>query len=65
MPDEDLNVVIDALVSVSCYAAPVSPPAPDIAAESLGHARWRHVPMPKSRAEPRYGTASQQIQVQI
>jgi hypothetical protein len=78
-----------ALVSVSCYAAPlhtspsdensvaakatatalrvnaapVAPPAPDIAAESLDHARWRHVPMPKSRT-PSHGMASQSIQVQ-
>jgi hypothetical protein len=78
-----------ALVSVSCYAAPlhtsstddnaaaikatraalrvnaapVSPPAPDITADSLDHARWRHVPMPKSRT-PSHGMASQTIQVQ-
>jgi hypothetical protein len=78
-----------ALVSVSCYAAPlhtsstdnnavtvaavraalrvnaapVAPPAPDIAAESLDHARWRHVPLPKSRT-PSHGMASQTVQVQ-
>ncbi|KMQ77875.1 hypothetical protein BPMI_04494c [Candidatus Burkholderia pumila] len=73
-----------ALVSVSCYAAPlhtsstdgnaavramrvnaapVSPPAPDVAADSLDHARWRHVPLPKSRT-PSRGMASQLIQVQ-
>jgi hypothetical protein len=44
-------------------AAPVAPPAPDIAADSLDHARWRHVPMPKSRA-PSHGMASQPVQVQ-
>ncbi|KND60472.1 hypothetical protein BVER_03733c [Candidatus Burkholderia verschuerenii] len=75
-----------ALVSVSCYAAPLhtspsdensvamkataaalrvnaAPPAPDITADSLDHARWRHVPMPKSRT-PSHGMASQKIQVQ-
>jgi hypothetical protein len=78
-----------ALVSVSCYAAPlhtgstdessagtaavraalrvnaapVSPPAPDVSAQDLDHARWRHVPLPKSRA-PNHGMASQTIQVQ-
>jgi hypothetical protein len=74
-----------ALVSVSCYAAPlhtsstdenaaavhalrvnaapVAPPAPDVAADSLDHARWRHVPLPKSRT-PSHGMASQLIQVQ-
>jgi hypothetical protein len=44
-------------------AAPVSPPAPDVAAQSLDHARWRHVPLPKSRA-PSHGMASQPVQVQ-
>jgi hypothetical protein len=78
-----------ALVSVSCYAAPlhtsdtdgstvgasamraalranaapVSPPAPDIIAQDLDHARWRHVKLPKSRA-PSHGMASQPTQVQ-
>ncbi|KIG11306.1 hypothetical protein [Caballeronia concitans] len=78
-----------ALVSVSCYAAPlhtsssdgsaavasatraalrlnagpVAPPAPEVSAQSLDHARWRHVPLPKSRA-PSHGMASQAIQVQ-
>jgi hypothetical protein len=83
------TVLSMALVSVSCYAAPlhtsstdentpavqamraamrvnappVSPPAPDVAAESLDHARWRHVPLPKSRT-PSHGMASQTINVQ-
>lgn len=78
-----------ALVSVSCYAAPlhtsstdestaaatatraalrvnvapVAPPAPEVAAQDLDHARWRHVPLPKSRA-PNHGMASQPVQVQ-
>ncbi|CDY75518.1 hypothetical protein BGLT_04417 [Caballeronia glathei] len=78
-----------ALVSVSCYAAPlhtsdtdgsangtaamraalranaapVAPPAPDIAAQDIDHARWRHVPLPKSRA-PSRGMASRTVQVQ-
>jgi hypothetical protein len=78
-----------ALVSVSCYAAPlhtsstdqstagmaatraalrvnappVSPPAPEVTAQDLDHARWRHVPLPRSRT-PSHGMASQPIQVQ-
>jgi hypothetical protein len=44
-------------------AAPVAPPAPDVSAEDLGHARWRHVPLPKSRT-PSHGIASQVVQVQ-
>ena len=77
-----------ALVSVSCYAAPlhtsstdsiitvaathaalrvnaapVAPPAPEVSAQDLGHARWRHVPLPKSRT-PSHGMASQPIDVQ-
>ncbi|MDR5757244.1 hypothetical protein [Caballeronia sp. LZ035] len=77
-----------ALVSVSCYAAPlhtsstdestaatatraalrvnvapVAPPAPEVAAQDLDHARWRHVPLPKSRT-PNHGMASQPVQVQ-
>jgi hypothetical protein len=44
-------------------AAPVAPPAPDISAQSLDHARWRHVPLPKSRA-PSRGMASQPVEVQ-
>lgn len=44
-------------------AAPVSPPAPEVTAQNLDHARWRHVPLPKSRA-PSHGMASQAIQVQ-
>ncbi|WP_244815929.1 hypothetical protein [Caballeronia sp. Lep1P3] len=76
-----------ALVSVSCYAAPlhtsstdsaavsatraalrinagpVAPPAPDVSAQSLDHARWRHVPLPKPRT-PSHGMASQQVEVQ-
>ncbi|SAK87661.1 hypothetical protein AWB81_04564 [Caballeronia arationis] len=77
-----------ALVSVSCYAAPlhtsdtdaaiattamraamranaapVSAPAPEVTAQDLDHARWRHVKIPKSRA-PSRGMASQPVQVQ-
>ncbi|SAL83885.1 hypothetical protein AWB67_06532 [Caballeronia terrestris] len=77
-----------ALVSVSCYAAPlhtsdtesasatnamraslranaapVSAPAPEVSAQDLDHAHWRHVKIPKSRA-PSRGMASTPVQVQ-
>ncbi|AME24791.1 MULTISPECIES: hypothetical protein [Burkholderiaceae] len=84
------TVLSMALVSVSCYAAPlhtgdgaadaarqeqatrvalalranaapVSPPAPDIAAQEIDHARWRHVPLPKSHS-PSHGMVSQVVQ---
>jgi hypothetical protein len=86
------TVLSMALVSVSCYAAPlhtgdaaadaarhaetvrvtlalranaapVAPPAPEVAAQELDHARWHHVPLPKSRS-PSHGMASQVMQVQ-
>ncbi|KMY85463.1 hypothetical protein BUMB_02708c [Candidatus Paraburkholderia calva] len=61
--DENTAAVEATRAAMRVNAAPVSPPAPDIAAKSLDHTRWRHVPMPKSRA-PSHGMASQQIQVQ-
>ncbi len=61
--DENTAAVQAIRAALRVNAAPVSPPAPDIAAQSLDHARWRHVPMPKSRT-PSHGMASQTIQVQ-
>jgi hypothetical protein len=61
--DEDTAAVQAMRAALRVNAPPVSPPAPDIAADSLDHARWRHLPMPKSRT-PSHGMASQPINVQ-
>jgi hypothetical protein len=61
--DQNTATVEALRAALRLNAAPVAPPAPDIAADSLDHARWRHVPMPKSRT-PSHGMASQPIQVQ-
>ncbi|OTP68801.1 hypothetical protein PAMC26510_28145 [Caballeronia sordidicola] len=49
-------------LALRANAAPVSPPAPDIAAQEIDHARWRHVPLPKSHS-PSHGMVSQVVQV--
>ena len=52
-----------AVLAVRANAAPVSPPAPGVAAQDLDHAHWLHVQLPKSRA-PSHGAVSQVIVVQ-
>jgi hypothetical protein len=52
-----------AVLAVRANAAPVSPPAPGVIAQDLGHARWLHVQLPKSHA-PSHGAVSQVIVVQ-
>jgi hypothetical protein len=52
-----------AILAVRANAAPVSPPAPNVAAQELDHARWLHVKLPKSH-EPSHGVVSQVIVVQ-
>jgi hypothetical protein len=49
--------------SLRANAAPVSAPAPEVSAQDLDHAHWRHVKIPKSRA-PSRGMASTPVQVQ-
>jgi hypothetical protein len=49
-------------LALRANAAPVSPPAPDVAAQEIDHARWRHVPLPRSRS-PSHGMVSQVVQV--
>ena len=51
------------VLAIRANAAPVSAPAPDVVAQALDHARWSHVPLPKSHA-PSHGMASQQFDVQ-
>ncbi|KMZ11359.1 hypothetical protein BHUM_06178 [Candidatus Burkholderia humilis] len=63
LTDENAVAVAAMRAALRVNAAPVAPPAPDIAAESLDHAKWRHVPLPKSRT-PSHGMASQRVQVQ-
>ncbi|MDR5771590.1 hypothetical protein P9250_24760 [Caballeronia sp. LP006] len=60
---DDSAVVAATRAALRVNAGPVAPPAPEIAADSLDHAHWRHVPLPKSRT-PSHGMASQTIQVQ-
>jgi hypothetical protein len=52
-----------AALAIRANAAPVAPPAPEVMAQELDHARWRHVPLPKSHT-PSHGMVSQVIQVQ-
>lgn len=52
-----------ASLAIRANAAPVSPAAPEVAAQELDHARWQHVKLPKSRSASR-GMASQPIDVQ-
>jgi hypothetical protein len=52
-----------AALAIRANAAPVAPPAPEVTAQELDHARWHHVPLPRSRT-PSHGMATQVIQVQ-
>ncbi len=52
-----------AALAIRANAAPVSPPAPEVAAQQLDHAHWEHLPLPKSHA-PSHGIASQFIMLQ-
>jgi hypothetical protein len=63
-PSDENTAAVQAMrAALRVNAAPVAPPAPEVSADSLDHARWRHVPLPKSRT-PNHGMASQKIQVQ-
>jgi hypothetical protein len=63
-PSDENTAAVQAMrAALRVNAAPVAPPAPEVSADSLDHARWRHVPLPKSRT-PSHGMASQKIQVQ-
>jgi len=61
--DESTATIAATRAALRVNAAPVAPPAPEISSQDLDHARWRHVPLPKSRT-PNHGMASQPIQVQ-
>jgi hypothetical protein len=62
-PGIDAGRAAAEMLAVRANAAPVSPPAPGVAAQDLDHAHWLHVQLPKSRA-PSHGAVSQVIVVQ-
>jgi hypothetical protein len=56
-------VAARAALALRANAAPVAPPAPDVMAQGIDHARWSHVQLPKSRT-PSHGAVSLVLQVQ-